>query len=372
MTTEQFITELRKQAKMCKFDELNDDLIKLMLICGTRNQEVRHRLLEEDNINLEKAIKLAAVIEESKMQVKSMHHPTGEATSSVDRVTSNPRTDQVAKVPTRWSRTRSKTPQRYRHRSKSQGRRQHMITNCNRCGLSHEINKCPAYNKICNKCKTLNHFANVCKAPKQVNIVNENDDENEVIYISCVKNSFKTTNNLSWTTNLKINDKTVSFKLDTGAMANIISIKIFDELSIPVAQIIPTKTILKSYTGNVLPILGKCQLKCEYNNENYTVEFYVVSNTAESLLGLRTCIDLNIVSKNEPEIPINKVTNHNSSDITEWFGDVFSGIGCINPPYNIKLENNAVPVITPIRKVPFALLDKLKETLKSLEKLQII
>jgi hypothetical protein len=40
MTTQQFITDLRRQAKVCSFGDLNDELIKLMLICGTNNGEI--------------------------------------------------------------------------------------------------------------------------------------------------------------------------------------------------------------------------------------------------------------------------------------------------------------------------------------------
>jgi hypothetical protein len=83
---------------------------------------------------------------------------------------------------------------------------------------------------------------------------------------------------------------------------------------------------------------------------------------------------LNILQRNEAGIQaINKVANtSNYKSLVDTFGEVFSGIGCIDPPYKIKLDNNAVPVITPIRKVPFALMDKLKQTVLSLENLQII
>jgi hypothetical protein len=51
---------------------------------------------------------------------------------------------------------------------------------------------------------------------------------------------------------------------------------------------------------------------------------------------------------------------------------VFSGIDRIDPPYKIKIDDNATPVISPIRKVPFAVLNKLKETLSNFKKLKII
>jgi hypothetical protein len=86
MTTEQFVTDLRKQAKGCQFGDLSDELIKLTLICGTRNGEIRHRLLQEDDADLGKAIQLCSVIEDAKAQARRMTNTTEVSDSSnVDR-----------------------------------------------------------------------------------------------------------------------------------------------------------------------------------------------------------------------------------------------------------------------------------------------
>jgi hypothetical protein len=42
-----------------------------------------------------------------------------------------------------------------------------------------------------------------------------------------------------------------------------------------------------------------------------------------------------------------------------------SGIDRIDPPYKIKIDDNATPVISSIRKAPFALPNELKETLSN-------
>jgi hypothetical protein len=63
MTTEQFITDLRRQSKVCSFGDLYDQLIKLMLICRTNNGEIRLRLLQEEEADLQKAIKTCNIIE---------------------------------------------------------------------------------------------------------------------------------------------------------------------------------------------------------------------------------------------------------------------------------------------------------------------
>jgi hypothetical protein len=73
MTREQFITDLKRQAKVCFFGNLHDELIKLMLIRGINNGVIRQRLLQEET-DLQKAIKTCNIIEESKSQAKRMNN----------------------------------------------------------------------------------------------------------------------------------------------------------------------------------------------------------------------------------------------------------------------------------------------------------
>jgi hypothetical protein len=38
--------------------------------------------------------------------------------------------------------------------------------------------------------------------------------------------------------------------------------------------------MLKSYTGDVLPVIGTCKLTCKYNEVNHDIIFYVVNDVA--------------------------------------------------------------------------------------------
>ncbi|KAJ3655957.1 hypothetical protein Zmor_015064 [Zophobas morio] len=123
-------------------------------------------------------------------------------------------------------------------------------------------------------------------------------------------------------------------------------------------------------------MLGHCKRSCTQQNKTYEIESYVVNDIREPLLGLTTCIRLNLITKNEPSVGhceptlVNAIVNSNNAfkndGVGVLFGDVFTGIGCIQPKYHIQVEENAQPVISPIRKVPFALIDQLKVTLNKL------
>ena len=54
-------------------------------------------------------------------------------------------------------------------------------------------------------------------------------------------------------------------------------------------------------------------------------------------------------------------------DPIKAFPQVFTGLDCLDKPYHIKSDNSVTPVINPPRKIPTALRDKLRTTLKDMK-----
>ena len=84
---------------------------------------------------------------------------------------------------------------------------------------------------------------------------NENSELLEGLYIEEIQGS--TRRNIQ--SDLLVNDIPVSFKLDTGAECNVISLGLANELN---AQIQPTSMLLRSFGGHQLDI-GHDQLFCQ-------------------------------------------------------------------------------------------------------------
>ena len=57
-TIDQFVADLRKQAKDCEFGALKDDLMLHVLIRGVDSDRMRRRLFETDKLELPKAIQM--------------------------------------------------------------------------------------------------------------------------------------------------------------------------------------------------------------------------------------------------------------------------------------------------------------------------
>ena len=77
--------------------------------------------------------------------------------------------------------------------------------------------------------------------------------------------------------------------------------------------------------------------------------FEVIDQDVSNILGLSTCVELNLVQRLD-------AINTQTSDIVDLYSDVFEGLGCITgASYHIKVDSNAQPVVHPPRKVPVTL-----------------
>ena len=96
---------------------------------------------------------------------------------------------------------------------------------------------------------------------------------------------------------LLVNDIPVSFKLDTGAECNVISIGLANELNVRVQ---PTNMLLKSFGAHQLDTVGKCLLETKVKERKGAtpLEFYVLQDNVRPLLGLESCLDLELITLN--------------------------------------------------------------------------
>lgn len=343
-SVDQFITDLQNRAKQCELGSLEDSLIKTCITCGVLNDKIRQRLLEEDEITLEAAIKITKSIECSIQQAETMTS-VAESTSEVQAV------------------NRSTTKKKhFQAKARMQNQKE-----CGRCGGKHRFGSCPAKKAKCSFCSKLGHYSKLCWSSriKNINIAESNED----LFIGSVSDE---SNPRDWKVQLKINNNIVSFKIDTGAMANVLCKKDFDRLGYKLAHLKKTNVKLSTYSNEYLPVLGKCNLHCKYKGKNYPIDFYIVNITSPPIIGLQTCETLNLIQR------INLISNDNDnnnnvkSTINEY-NDVFTGtVGCLGEPYKITLKKNAEPVVHPPRRIPHALKHKLKETLDDLERNGII
>ena len=363
---DQYITEIMRLSKNCEFDTLKDSLIRDRIICGVLSDDLRGRLLRQPDLDLKTAVDMCRAHESSHEQIKLM-------TTS----------DQTISAVQRKS--------RYRGDKDSERKAGPGFKECKFCGLKHKFDHpslCPAYKKVCNKCGLKNHFARKCinkpqrskDGEKTVNPLtrdsasSDSSDEEE----SAVHSYFVDTVNISDVSRpsktvtrdpmvkIVVNGKQVKMKADTGAEVNVLPLDVYKRVSSEPLKKVKTK--LCGWLGPEVRPLGKARLQTEYKGKKIALEYVVVDETFTPLLGLDSCVDLDVI-KFYPNV-LHSVTKKNiqCDPVLKNFPDRFEGLSELEKEVHLELSENACPVVHPPRRLPLALMDAVKQKLEEMVK----
>ena len=189
----------------------------------------------------------------------------------------------------------------------------------------------------------------------------------------------------------------MQFKLDTGVAGNLLPYrefnKIFPDVSIKdLHRPIDPDVTLEAYNGSCINQLGTCKLNINgASKELCQAIFFVVPDYCHPILGLQSCIDLDLIDVKCPTtekwnlgatIPqpesgnvnvkvdsIKSETDHKISkdNITQdkHFKHLFRGIGkFLVKPVDLEINPEIDPFQTPPCRVPVAMKDKFEAEIK--------
>lgn len=92
-------------------------------------------------------------------------------------------------------------------------------------------------------------------------------------------------------------------------------------------------------------------MPCKYKETSEILEFYVVSTQAPPILGLASCLLLDLIKLILSVEGILKL-EQTPSDLLSEYSDVFEGFRTLPRTHKIKLKPGAVAVIHPPRRIP--------------------
>ena len=355
------MTELKTRANSCELGDLKDRMIMTQIVCGLADNFLREKLLRETDLTLDKCITMCKAAEIVQAQASELNldkpvkvHAVKTHKVSPGKPAVKPKPFQKGRSPKR--RTAPRNPS-----TKPQQK-------CPRCGYNHLPDRyCPAIGKTCAKCQGRDHFAQQCQTRK-VNLVDTDPSPDDFV-INSVTMVNAVECDSDWVEPLIINGQVLPVKLDSCAQTNVMSHEDWKTLT-PRPQIYPTDIKLQAYPNFRIPVMGKCVTKVQLRGKQYNVQFIIVPDKAPTLLGKNACVRMGLVKR------INSVKSEQPSSVCEnildEYSDLFEGLGCLPGVVHIKLKPDAEPVVETCRRVPFKLLEPLKEELARMVKAGII
>ncbi|XP_037872900.1 uncharacterized protein K02A2.6 [Bombyx mori] len=345
---DEFFCTLRKLAGDCGFADLEESLIRDQIILGLNDAKLTERLLKESTLTLDSCMKICKVAESAAKQVQVMTEKTVEAV-------------------TRKQESRSRMPNQNKtsfnnkqHLGKSaEGSVRLKNNNCERCGGVHSHRSCPAFGRRCAKCNRYGHYMQMCRTVGAV-YVSDDDSDDSLVVGSVTVGQVDTED---WIVEAKVRGQKMKFKVDTGSQVNILTSAIVKKLDLKMTE---TCTKLKNFDGSTIETVGMTKTIVKFNKKKYVLDFYVVKFKTTNVLSYKAAVQLGL---------INKVENISKEYVVQDIGeykDLFHGLGKLNYVYKIKLTDNCAPVVEPPRKIPFKLVDKVKNELDRLEQLDVI
>lgn len=383
-SVDQWVTELRLlldtceyNCRACKCEHVQQKILRDKIVFSIADSRVKERLLRELGLTLDKTLDICRAAEASKQQMQAMasaSHVTP-ANKDVYAVSGN-------KDPKKSQQQKGKGPKKWnKQRKAGQGNKStNLVQNCNYCGGTHEPRKCPAYGVTCNKCQGRNHYSTVCKGggyrkqlyqqKQQVYQIDEQDSaqlpQGNYLFVGSVETNAVT--NDKWQTQLNICGNSVWFKLDTGAQANILPQSEYAKMD-PKPPLYETDTILSAFGDSKIKPCGTTVLPCNTEKGGTSDLLFYVTDQGVPILGQQACETLQFVKRIDMCAPNSPLTK---DKLKREYSDVFTGIGCYEREYDIKLKAESKGVIQSPRKVPFALQPKLKKALDKLTEQNII
>ncbi|UYV78046.1 K02A2.6-like [Cordylochernes scorpioides] len=297
-----YVTELKNKSMDCEFGELADSLVRDRIIIGIKDKALKERMLQDPDLSLAKAIDLGRATETSRQQVKNITR------------------EDVDLYSIKYKKQYKKNFKYPVGRKPNVSEEHPNAKVCQNCGSRHPYGKC------LHMVKYAIHVKNQTILLKCVGTEAEEEEEMCLQYLS-----LDSITGLEWTKIILVENNSVNFKLDTGAQVNILPLDTIKNWQNKPC-IYPTGIAVYSYTGEKVPIRGKCKASCTSGKKSEILEFLVVDLPAPPILGLAACKKLELILKVESLEQDHTRTKMDASPtkIIESYRDVFDEIGTHN------------------------------------------
>ena len=317
-----FVSNLRRAAETCSFGAQLESMLRDRFVIGLSDETIVQKLLLENTLTLETAIKIASSSEEVKK------------CQAIMRQSSIPDVNKVQSF--------KKPPKQAYDKPKQGFDKQKIFKDCDYCGQKHARKNCPAYGKRCVKCKKLNHFAIVCKSNNVAMVTSDCDETILSVLSSSLPNKILI--------DVKINGCGLKMLVDTGATQSLLPLSFVQERPrLNKASKEYSQTLLSYTGGHVTAVKKLTDVHLQIGSKTCKADFLVVT-AGQPLLGMDIIRNMNLLNLN-----VNEVREMEAIDYA-----------------TIEMKQDVIPKFCKPRKLPYALEEHVKLELDRLENAQII
>ena len=422
-----WVKDLRTIAVDCEFKEQEDLMIRDKLVFGICDARVKERMLRESDLTLQKALDIVRAAESTKEQMKEMSR---EATCI----------DQIQSSGSRRSNTLESSGKRSCYKCGEVG---HISPNCPNMGDAKRNRKGQEDGEDrprCYNCGGVGHFSRNCangddyprnkrktrgrgkaaqgRGRRVFHDVEEDDDgftdymqEFQSLSLNAIRvnvvgaaaSGQKTKRYVKFRFHRPESGtvKEEKLKIDTGAEANLMPLKVYQSLypdnlqrnGMPMKRFVErSAAVLEAYGGSVIKQIGRVQLPCEYNGKKFACSFYLADVEGPILLGYPTGESLGIVKilvvdeVNEAKADVDdryiapgtsfhkRPPIKSKDDLKAMYPECFNHKDkhFLNFEYKIKLDERVKPRIHAQRRLPIELRNRVKKKLDAMARDEVI
>ena len=288
-----FLADVRKLARTCEFEQLEDSLIRDRIVVGIRDEPTRRRLLQVKKLSLSDAIEACKANEATSRRIRVMG---GAGEVEALRHESSSTRDRRASF-------------KSREQTGSREQNNRRCYNCDRLHGSGPREACPAFGQRCRKCLKLHHYERFCKssAPnassrnqRQRLIQQIDDDESGCEELMALHNS----DTKRAYCHLNVNGRSVNFLLDIGATVNVLPLEDAVAINPKLTALRPSEKRLTMFDNTELKTLGMITAAVQHplSGMRRRMQFYVTETHKRAILGIDACLEMDLIFVNEDNI----------------------------------------------------------------------
>ncbi len=374
-----YIADLKTLANSCEFGPLHDDLIRDRVVCGIANNNVRKLLLKEHNLTLARAHEICKINEQTEAHLQTLSRPA--ATNSVHEL--RPANRRINQTKFKGKSQKSQGARAYpshANTGSASDRPQHV--KCSNCDETHPRNRCKAYGKKCLHCGNLGHFKKCCRKLKRErsNQVHELDQQGndtsqddyfevEDLYVGNIDNNNDDNIILA---PVEINGVDTEIKVDTGARCNVVPMHLVHQVGGESQVNRNIHPQLKAFGGSRIKTIGAVEFPLKpVTGESHKVNFYVVNQNVQPILGCRDALRLGFISLGDNLV--HEISASPAAPEIEAYSELFGDdLGRLPVRYKMTLDESVPPVVRPPRRVPKPMEEAVKTELHRMTKLGVI